>query len=1236
MAGTPFHPLVEAWFRERVGEPTEPQALGWPHIAAGRHTLIAAPTGSGKTFAAFLVCIDALLKQAVDGTLPETTQVVYISPLKALSNDIRRNLESPLAEIQERAAKEGLLIPPIRAMVRTGDTPQHERAAMLRKPPHILVTTPESLYLLLTSPKSRGILSDVRTVIVDEIHALARDKRGSHLALSLERLDAACGKPPVRIGLSATQKPIAEIGKFLTGGQPCSIVDVGHRRELDLAVEVPPSELSAVCSNEQWDEIYKRMGELIAAHRSTLVFVNTRRLAERVAHRLREALGEQAVAAHHGSLSREIRLEAEERLKKGELKAIVATASLELGIDIGFIDLVCQVGSPRSIATFLQRVGRSGHRLGVVPKGRLFAMTRDELIEGYAILRAVKHGRLDAVEIPVAPLDILEQQLVAEVSARDWPEDELFALVRRSWPYRDLKREDFDRIVTLASEGIAKGRKEGAYIHRDSVNKVLKARRAARLTALTGGGAIPETADYRVVTEDDGTFVGTVNEDFAIESQGGDVFLLGNTSWRIRYVRGGQVVVRDAQGAPASVPFWLGEAPGRTIELSEEVSSLREEIGARCDRPPDAAAWLKEECGADAFAAAQAVNYVASQKAAVGFIPTQKRILFERFFDESGGMELVVHAPFGSRINRAWGLAMRKRFCRTFDFELQASADDNGVVLSLGPQHSFPIDAMFKLLHPDSARDHLIQALLAAPMFQVRWRWNVTRALAVLRMRSGKKVPPPLQRFRSDDLMTSVFPLQTACFEHRPPDVPVPDHPLIAQTLYDCLHEAMDVDRWEDLLEKMQKGEIALEGRDTTEPSPFSHSILNANPYAFLDDAPLEERRARAVAVRRMISPDDVRDLARLDPEAIKRVRAEAWPLVRDAEELHDALLSMVAFPAEEGKNWAHWMDSLVQQKRALVHERPGLPALWVPVERWPLPPTADIVRGRLEVVGPTTAKRISEDLGLELSEISAALAVLEAEGFCLQGKFTDSGETEWCERRLLARIHRLTLKGARERVKPVPPEVYWRFLSEFHHVLPGFRRDGTLGLHETVGQLQGFEAAAGAWEMDLLPARVEKYRPEWLDYLSFSGQLVWGRMRPPVRSDEEEPQGGALTRVVPITLAFREDMPWLLPEERAQNLNRARPQARSVYEALLKNGALFFHDLLEVTGYLPTQLEDALSELATLGFISADGFSAIRSLAQKKHERPGRSRWGRRRPSPQYGQGGRWTLFPGRVAELK
>src|SRR5262245_29675691 len=974
-----FHPLIRQWFCGRFGQPTEPQLRGWPEIAAGKHTLTAAPNGSGKTLAAFLGCLDRLLRKWLEGKLPEGIEVVYVSPLKALSNDIQRNLETPLAEIAALAAEAGLGELPIRTAVRTGDTPAADRQAMLRNPPHVLVTTPESLYLLLTSGKSREKLRGVKTVIVDEIHALARDKRGSHLALTLERLNALCEHPPTRIGLSATQRPIEEIGTFLVGKSDSpSIINVGHARDLDLALEVPPTELAAVCTHDHWGEIYKQLTTLIQSHRSTLVFVNTRRMAERVAFRLTEQLGEEAVASHHGSLSRDIRLDAEQRLKAGKLKAIVATASLEMGIDIGYIDLVCQIGSPRAIATFLQRVGRSGHAVGALPKGRMFPLTRDELLECMALIRAVRRGVLDRIEIPEAPLDILAQQTVAAVAADEWDEEALFECFRRAHPFRNLKRESFDAIVKMLADGIKPGNKAGAYLHRDQINRRLRARRGARLAAITSGGAIPETAQFRVVTEPEQTFVGTVDEDFAVESLAGDVFLLGNSSWMIRHVRGDQVTVVDAHGAPPTIPFWLGEAPGRTIELSDELSALRRELAekvnesvlegkvrkAECEtrndeqwdrvyerrisssnaqsaiRNPQLAepsAWLQSETHCCPFAADQALRYVAAQKAAVGRVPTGDEIVFERFFDESGGMQLVIHAPLGTRINKAWGLAMRKRFCRSFDFELQAAADDNGVLLSIGPQHSFPIDSLFGMLNSQNGRHLLEQAVLAAPMFGARWRWNATRALAVLRQNGGKRVPPFLQKFRSEDLLAAAFPETVGCLENHHGDVEIPNHPLVQHTMHDCLTEAMDVERWLGLLDKIKSGEVKLFPIETREPSPFSHQLLNAQPYAFLDDAPLEERRTRAVTTRRSLALEEVQDLSKLHPSAIAEVSEQAWPLVRDADGLHDALMSFVVLPEDEGQLWGEYFAQLGRAGRAAMVTLPDGARFWIAAERWPL-----------------------------------------------------------------------------------------------------------------------------------------------------------------------------------------------------------------------------------------------------------------------------------------------------------
>ncbi|HWC01567.1 MAG TPA: DEAD/DEAH box helicase [Methylomirabilota bacterium] len=1278
-----FHPAIRTWFARRFpGGPTEPQAAGWPAIAAGEDTLIAAPTGSGKTLAAFLVCIDRLYRASeADPGREASTEVVYVSPLKALATDIRENLERPLAEIREGARELGLVVPELRSVVRTGDTSSSARAAMLREPPHLLVTTPESLYLLVTAGRSRERLRNVRAVIVDEIHAVARDKRGAHLALTLERLDALTKQRPQRIGLSATQRPIGTVarllvgageGRSLIGGEPaCRIVDHGHRRELDLTIELPDTELQAVASHEQWGEILDRIAAHVRAHRTTLIFVNTRRLAERVAHLLGERLGEGQVAAHHGSLSRDRRQRLETRLRAGELAALVATASLELGIDIGPIELVCQIGSPRSIATLLQRVGRSGHARGAVAKGRVYPTTRDELVEVTALLQAVRAGQLDRVLPPRAPLDVLAQQIVAACAADAWPEAELFALVRRAAPYADLERADFDAVVAMLSDGIQTGRgRRAAYLHRDRVHGILRGRRGARLAALTSGGAIPETADYRVVADPDDTTVGTVNEDWAIESMQGDVFLLGSTSWRIRRVEAGIVRVVDAAGAPPTVPFWLGEAPARTAEASAAVSALREALDDRL-APGDIAAaaeWLAADAGVDPRVATEVVRYLAAARAALGLLPTQRRVVFERFFDETGGMQLIVHAPYGGRINRALGLALRKRFCRSFDFELQAAATDDAVVLSLGPGQSFPLDEVPRYLSPANAEDVLAQALLLSPMFQVRWRWNLGRALVVLRQRGGRRTPPAIQRMEADDLLAAVFPALAGCQENAGAGpLTVPDHPIVRQTMYDCLNEATDVDGLVGLFDGFRRGTVEPVFRETTEPSPLTHEILNGRPYTFLDDAPLEERRTRAVALRRGL-PETARDLGQLDPDAVARVREEARPDCRNAEELHDLLLELVVLRPEPAyESWFRELADTGRAARVLTATGP----LWLPAEHRPrvgalfpgvrvepdVPVPAGIaadadeeearvfvVRGHLARLGPCTASELAARTGLTEAAIPAPLARLEGEGFVLRGRFDPAraGIEEFCERRLLARIHRYTTDRLRREIEPVTAQDLVRFLLRWQHVAPGSQLEGRQGLLAAIEQLQGFEVAAGSWESSVLPARVRGYRPEWLDELCLSGHVAWARLAvrgAPVGDSGEAPGRGGLTpsHATPVSFLVRENLPWLLSAARGDSapvLPGPGP-TRDVLESLRARGALFFRDLVATTGRLSVEVTDALWDLVARGLVTADGFGSVRALFSARH------RWSHRAAPPapterlrrsgaRAGGGeGRWSLVP-------
>ncbi len=1272
-----FHPAIRAWFSRRFpAGPTVPQAEGWREIAGGGNTLIAAPTGSGKTLAAFLVCIDRMYRaHEAGGGRGDGPQVVYVSPLKALAVDIWQNLERPLCEIARTAAELGLPAPDIRVAVRTGDTAASERSAMLKRPPDFLITTPESLYLLLTAERGRAMLRSARTVIVDEIHAVAGNKRGSHLAVTLERLEHVAGRPVQRIGLSATQRPIETVARLLVGagagrshadGSPrCAVVDAGHRRKLDLALELPDDELGSVASAEQMAEILDLIAAHVKRHRTTLVFVNTRRMAERVAHQLGERLGEDQVAAHHGSLSKDRRQRVESRLRSGDLRALVATASLELGIDIGPVELVCQIGSPRSFATFLQRVGRSNHTRSGTPAGRLYPTSRDELVECAALLRGVRSGRLDALLVPVRPLDILAQQMVAECAAADWAEEELLALARRAAPFSALSQQDFEEVAELVSEGIRTGRgRRAAWLHRDRVTGRLRGRRGARLAALTSGGAIPEQGDYRVLAEPDQSLVGTVNEDWAIESMAGDVFLLGTTSWRIRRVEPGIVRVEDAHGAPPSVPFWLGEAPGRTRELSEEVCAIRSEVAGRLNagRPAGAIGWLEAESGIGPAAAETIVAYLAAGLKQLGVLPTTDTIVLERFFDEAGGMQLVGHAPFGARLNRALGLALRKRFCVTFDFELQAAASDDAVLLSLGPQHSFPLEAVPKFLASKTVENVVRQAVLTSPMFAARWRWNLNRSLAVLRMRGGKKNPPAIQRMEADDLMAAVFPTLAACQENvAPGPLEIPSHPLVRQTLEDCLREAMDIDGLKNLIASIESGQVAVVVRDTTEPSVLAHEILGGRPFTFLDDAPLEERRSRAVPLPRGL-PVEAHELGRLDSAAIGQVGEQVRPDPRDPDELHDLLMTVVAHRPVQA--WRAWFATLVRDRRAVsvhapagqmwcaVELRPTIEALFpgaaiVPAHPCPVraePPdqdiaAADILRGHLECRGPSGLADLAGASGLPEDLAARGLARLEAEGFALRGHFTPAGGEEFCARRLLARIHAYTRQRQRREIEPVTAQDFMRFLLRWQHVAPGTRREGRFGVLAVIEQLQGFELAAGAWENPVLAARVDGYRREWLDEVCLSGQVAWGRLSVRDSDPNPAPRRSGLTpsRATPITLTIRDDIPWLLRAARG-DLTPSEPgpgRTRDVLDALRQHGALFRPDLAARSGRLPSEVDEALWDGVARGLVTADGFRAVRSLLR----RPSRGRLpenrGLRRGLDRSGPGpaGRWTLLPSPIS---
>ena len=1252
-----FHPAVGTWFRRHFATVTDAQARAWPLIHGGQSMLLAAPTGSGKTLSAFLAVLDELFCQGLEhgGELPACTQVVYVSPLKALSNDIRLNLQAPLEGISQALEDQGLKPPRISTAVRTGDTPQKERAAMRKLAPHILVTTPESLYVLMGSASGRAGLASVHTVIVDEIHALAGNKRGAHLALTLERLQALTGRPLRRIGLSATQRPVERVAQFLVGHQrPCAIVDIGHARQRDLALEVPPVPLGAVMATDVWNLVYDRLATLAREHRTTLVFVNTRRLAERLTRHLSDRLGKDAVAAHHGSLAKELRLDAEQRLKTGQLQVLVATASLELGIDIGDVDLVCQIASPGSIAAFLQRVGRSGHQVEGTPKGRLFPTSRDDLIECIALLDCVRHGELDQLHIPTAPLDVLAQQIVAETSNQPWQEQALFDCLRQATPYAELDVNHYQALLRMLAEGY-NGRQgiRSAYLHRDAVSGTLRGRRGSQLTALTSGGTIPETADYAVLLEPQALNIGSVNEDFAVESIAGDIFQLGNASYRILRVESGRVRVEDAHGLPPTIPFWLGEAPGRSDELSAAVARLQARIDERLGLPgADNTAvlgWLQRtfELGEDS--ASQLLDYLGRTREVLGALPSQQTLIMERFFDESGGTQLIIHSPYGSRINRAWGLALRKRFCRTFNFELQAAASEDAIVLSLSTSHSFALDEVWRYLSSRSAEQLLIQALLDAPLFGVRWRWNAAVAMALPRFVGGRKVAPQLQRMKSEDLIASVFPDQIACLENIAGERQIPDHPLVEQTLDDCLHEAMDSEGWLALLRRIEGGEVRLLSRDLPAPSPLASAILNARPYAFLDDAPLEERRTQAVLNRRWNELHSADDLGALDTDAIAAVDSEAWPQAANADEMHEALMSLGAITAHEVQANAHWDLLLRQLAKAGRALRLPDQQLWLARERLSLlqrvyPGSAtepalnvlpgfeqaieadnalsELLRARLSGHGPQTVAQIAAPLGKPQPDIEQALARLEAEGYVLRGYFRPAEQQlQWCERHLLARIHRYTVKRLRREIEPVSLQDFMRFLFDWQHLAADERLRGPQAVAEVLAQLQGFPAAAGAWEAELLPARIQDYSPHWLDDTCRSGQFAWSRLTTTVAS--------TTLASTPLVLLPREHLglwPSLAPVPAVDELG---PRAQRVHDVLQAHGALFFDELTQEAHLLPSELETALQALVGFGLVGADSFIGLRSLITPAAKRTSRnSRRGHAPLSTSMAHAGRWALL--------
>ncbi len=1281
-----FHPAVQAWFDNNYAAPTSCQEQAWAGVQQNRDVLVSAPTGSGKTLAAFLAVIDDLVQAGLkhDG-LSSATYVVYVSPLKALSYDIERNLIAPLEGIRKQLSEADHRDCEITVGVRTGDTSQYERQKMVKKPPHILVTTPESFYLLLTSESGRRMLKTATRLIVDEIHALAGNKRGAHFCLSMARFERLIQTAPLKIGLSATQKPLEKIASLLTGRIPheCMIVDTGHVRKRDLDIRIPAAPLEAVLSMESWADIYQQIAGLVQQHRTTLIFVNTRRHVERATRQLAELLDENQIGSHHGSLSKEHRHKVEQDLKSGALRALVATASLELGIDIGDVDLVCQIGSPRSISVFLQRVGRSGHAVDRTPKGRIFPTTRDELIECVALLKSVSDGELEKLKICGSAMDVLAQQIVAETCVDDVEIDELYQQFKSTYPYRDLSQETYNSILRMLSEGFTfrRGRRN-AYIHLDAVNRKIRARRGARIVAATNAGVIPDLFDFDVILEPGDIRVGTVNEDFAFESLVGDIFQLGNTSYRVLRVEKGSVRVEDAKGQPPNIPFWLGEGRGRSDELSQSVSDLREYVQTLLNESDLESAIKKfaiEHQVSDSIAQ-QILSYLDAARKALGILPTRKTIVFERFFDEAGDAHLVVHSVYGSRLNKAWGLALRKRFCVRFNFELQAAALEDNFVLSLGPTHSFALDEVQNYLKSASSKAVLTQAVLGAPMFATRWRWTANIALAVLRFNRGKKVPPPFQRNDSEDLLSLVFPDQVACQENITGPIELPDHPLVQQTLDDCLQEVMDAGGFAQLLAQIESKEVNVVCRDLSEPSALTHEVLTAKPYAFLDDAPAEERRTLAVQTRRLTGNSDITEFGRFDRDVVRAVSMDFWPNPRDAEELHDALVNSGFFsygdpllvqgqysemfiPDGGEIRWQEYFEILQSQQRATELTLDSGVRLWVAAERLdellllhphvprqpefeptsfaqvpvddPTKALISIIQSRLGIVGPSTISQLSATIDLPPRLIESALTALEAEGSVMRGSFTEqTSEVQWCDRNFLARLHKRAISKLRNQIKPVGAKQYTRYLARWMRLTSDTRGEGVESLSSIIESLEAYEAPAGIWESDILASRSFKYKPELLDYLNATGRFVWCRLSVP---DRLSGKGGnkriyrhrTSIRTIPLAFVKRNRLSiWKSLTEKSTPIEpKLSSKSHLILESFADYGPLFFEEIQDELGLLPVHVEESLVELFALGMVTCDHFGGIRSLLTPENERRRKSRSGRLH-SHAVQSSGRWSLL--------
>jgi len=1232
-----FSAPVRDWFRSAFAQPTDVQERGWREVAAGRHALMAAPTGSGKTLAAFLWCLDRVASEPMPVDA-ERCRVLYVSPLKALAHDVDRNLRSPLVGIRRQMESLGLQPPDIAVAIRTGDTPADARRSMERHPPDILITTPESLYLLLTS-QARRMLASVRWLIVDEIHSVAATKRGSHLALSLERLCALTKVEPQRIGLSATQRPLEEVARFLGGtNRDVAIVDAGRLKTMEVSVEVPVDDMARLSAqddggaiqNSIWPAIYPRLLELVQQHRSTIVFVNSRRLAERLAARLNELAGEDLVRAHHGSIAREQRLLIEDQLKAGQLRGLVATSTLELGIDMGAVDLVLQVEAPPSVAAGIQRVGRAGHSVGEVSRGVIVPKFRGDLLETAAVVEGMLEGRIESTIVPRRPLDVLAQQIVAMCAMDEWKVDELGALVRRAYPYADLGPRSLETVLDMLSgrypsDEFAELRPRIVW---DRVAGTIRGRAGAQRLAVTNPGTIPDRGLYSVNLLDDGRRVGELDEEMVYESRVGETFVLGASTWRIAEITNSQVLVTPAPGEPGKIAFWKADAPSRPAELGLALGKMVRELRALS---PDAAARrLHERAGFDDRAVKNLLAYLDDQAAATGTVPDDRTVVIERFRDEVGDWRVCVHTPLGGRVHAPLALALEARLQAKLGVDARALWTDDGVALHLPDVESPPqVDDL--LFDPEEVSELVTSQLPGSALFAARFRENAARSLLLPRRRPGQRTPLWQQRMRSAGL------LQVAGN--------YPDFPILAETWREVMSDHFDMEALTAFLTRVRSREVRVVAVDTERASPFASSLLFAYVAEFMyeGDAPLAERRAQALTLDRdllaeLLGSEDLREL--LDPEAIAEVELELQGLLperfpRDADEAHDLLTRLGDLSDTEASSrgvMSEWLQSLERERRVAVLRIAG-ESRWIAAEDAgkyreavgaSLPiglpdafldpgsrPLESLIRRYARTHVPFVAGDVARRWGISESAAGAALGALVARGEVIAGEFRRSAHgREHCHPEVLRMLRRRSLAALRREVESVSPEVMARFLPEWHGI--GSRASGMDRLLEVVFQLQGLSLPASVIERDVIATRVSNYNPRLLDEFISMGEVVWAG-RGPLGSNDGR-----------VALYLRGDAPRLIPDAAAD-----RP-VEEVHERIRAHlgsrGASFFRDIYNACGGGDEEVVlDALWDLVWTGEVTNDTFSPLRLIG------PSSRRPARRPRLPRLTQpraAGRWSLI--------